>query len=295
MRFNKSSLLFKPRLIPKIRATTKIFLWLCWTIILVLGYFLLVTILRIKIIRYLVRLYFKVSCKILSIRIKIEGDIVQKPPIFFISNHSSWLDIMVLGAVVPASFTPKSEIASWPAIGVLTKMSDAIFIDRRRNKTQENYDKLVKHFTNRKNIILFAEGTTGDAIRILPFKSSYLALVTDLSKAENLAKMHIEHPPALQNILITPTYVENLPMDRANIHYYGWIGDTDLASHFWKLVQLSSIEVSINFMPEIDLEQYLNSVPNAQEKLSASNIRKQITNDCYRQINLKLDEVKKHA
>lgn len=57
-------------------------------------------------------------CKILSIRIEKHGNTEEAPPIFFVSNHSSYLDIIVLGALIDGSFIAKAEVKKWPFFGL---------------------------------------------------------------------------------------------------------------------------------------------------------------------------------
>ena len=54
--------------------------------------------------------YHRKVCRILGIRLHIEGD-VPPGPVLLVSNHTSWLDIPVLSAVAPVSFVAKSEVS----------------------------------------------------------------------------------------------------------------------------------------------------------------------------------------
>lgn len=54
--------------------------------------------------------------------VRIHGAPAQTAPVFFVCNHTSYLDIPVLGATLPASFVTKSEVASWPLFGLLARL-----------------------------------------------------------------------------------------------------------------------------------------------------------------------------
>ncbi|MFI5015005.1 MAG: lysophospholipid acyltransferase family protein, partial [Hyphomicrobiales bacterium] len=70
--------------------------------------------------------------KVLGLRVIVNGKITRAAPVLVASNHVSWLDIVVLGGLVPLSFVAKSEVAGWPIIGTLARLQRAIFVDRTR-------------------------------------------------------------------------------------------------------------------------------------------------------------------
>src|SRR3990172_10689702 len=63
--------------------------------------------------------YHRQVCKIVNIRLYIEGAVAQERGVLLISNHVSWLDITVLSAIAPVSFVAKREGASWPFVSWL--------------------------------------------------------------------------------------------------------------------------------------------------------------------------------
>lgn len=56
--------------------------------------------------------YHRRVCRLLGIRLHIEGQVADDTPVLIIANHTSWLDIPVLSAVAPLSFVAKKEVAS---------------------------------------------------------------------------------------------------------------------------------------------------------------------------------------
>ena len=57
-------------------------------------------------------------------------------PTLFVCNHVSYLDIEVLGGLVPGSFVAKAEVATWPFFSTLAKAQRTIFIERRTRQDQ---------------------------------------------------------------------------------------------------------------------------------------------------------------
>ena len=47
-----------------------------------------------------------------------------------ISNHVSYLDIIVFAALKPCVFVSKAEIAQWPVLGWMTTMAGTVYVNR---------------------------------------------------------------------------------------------------------------------------------------------------------------------
>jgi 1-acyl-sn-glycerol-3-phosphate acyltransferase len=107
-------------------------------------------------------------------------------PILLAANHVSWLDIFVINAIQPAHFVAKSDIRSWPLVGLLCDRSGTIFVERtRRTAVREVLQVMADRLTQQGIVAVFPEGTTGDMYSLKPFHSNFLqAAVT--SKASIL-------------------------------------------------------------------------------------------------------------
>jgi 1-acyl-sn-glycerol-3-phosphate acyltransferase len=60
-------------------------------------------------------------CRLLGIHVVRRGRMSRQRPTLFVSNHVSYLDIIVLGSLIPGSFIAKAEIKSWPLFGWLAR------------------------------------------------------------------------------------------------------------------------------------------------------------------------------
>ncbi|MDC1172566.1 lysophospholipid acyltransferase family protein [Alphaproteobacteria bacterium] len=75
-------------------------------------------------------LYHKLITKIIGLKIDRIGDISKDKKVLFVSNHLSYFDIIILGSLISGRFIAKSEVASWPIFGFLSKITRIIFIQR---------------------------------------------------------------------------------------------------------------------------------------------------------------------
>ena len=126
-------------------------------------------------------IFHRYVSRVLGIRRIVKGTPAMQRPLMLVANHVSWLDIIVLSAVMPVSFIAKSEVATWGVFGLFAKLQRSIFVDReRRTETQAVNATIAKRLMDGDTMVLFAEGTTGDGVRILPFRSALIGAARDI-------------------------------------------------------------------------------------------------------------------
>ena len=76
--------------------------------------------------------WHRAAVRLLDLRVETRGAPVPARPLLIVANHVSWLDIVVLGSLMPLSFVAKAEVASWPVFGFLARMQRTVFVDRTR-------------------------------------------------------------------------------------------------------------------------------------------------------------------
>lgn len=180
----------------------------------------------------LVQLYFYLFGRVSGVRYTIEGEVSKLRPLMLVANHSSYLDIFVLGSIVPLSFTPKLEIRSWPIVGFFCVLADCIFIERRPADMQRAQAEMGARLNTGKVLALFPEGTTGDGFNVMPFKSGFLNLVE-------------AHDLPLQPVSIAYTHIGDMPLSAANREQVAWIGEASFVTHFWRLLKFPSVRVHV--------------------------------------------------
>ncbi len=197
--------------------------------------------------RHFPRLYFKTVCAIVGIRIRTQGTMCEGP-VLLASNHTSYFDIVVLGALGPVSFISKSEVADWPLVGTLARLAQTVFVEReRRSKTGQHRDMIQARLYQGDSLVLFPEGTSSDGNRVLPFKSALMGAAEPPKGAE---------PGDVQDIRVQPiavayTRLHGLPMGRQFRPFFAWYGDMDLVPHLWEAFCLGPIDVEVHFYPPV--------------------------------------------
>ena len=97
-----------------------------------------------------------------------------KKNFLFVSNHLSYLDIQVYYAITPCCFLSKSEVASWPFLGILVSLYGTLYIDRKRKRhLLEIIPKMAQRIKDGDTFCFFPEGTSTDGKALKPFYSSF--------------------------------------------------------------------------------------------------------------------------
>ncbi|RJF89550.1 1-acyl-sn-glycerol-3-phosphate acyltransferase [Oleomonas cavernae] len=188
--------------------------------------------------------FHKMLCRILGVRVVVHGRRHRRSAVLFIANHSSWLDIPVMSAVIPASFVAKSEIQGWPIFGFLAKLQRTVFVEReRRSRTAESRDVLVQRLEGGDNLILFPEGTSSDGNRILPFKSALFGA----AEIEVPRRDGSRGPVVVQPVTVSYTKLQGMPMGRDYRPFFTWFGDMELVPHLLQALSFGPITAEVEF------------------------------------------------
>jgi len=108
--------------------------------------------------------------------IRLEADLTHAAPgVLLVANHISWLDILVINAVLPAAFVSKEEIRHWPVIGSLAVRNDTVFLRRgSRGHARIINAEIAGLLAQGKHVAVFPEGTTTDGHSLLHFHAALL-------------------------------------------------------------------------------------------------------------------------
>jgi len=188
--------------------------------------------------------YHRLVCRIFGIRLDVRGRMAKNKPLLIVANHSSYLDIEILGALVRGSFVAKAEVARWPLFGWLARLQRTVFVERRPSQTGKQKDAITQRLEKGERLILFPEGTTSDGNRVLPFKRALFAV----------AQQEIDGKPlAVQPVSIAYAGFSNLPMDRDMRPTFAWYGDMELMPHAWRFLGAGTLTVIVQFHPAVTI------------------------------------------
>lgn len=195
------------------------------------------------------RVYWATFTRLIGIKVRVIGTPAKRAagrPVVYVSNHSSWIDVPVVGGVLDGCFVAKGDVATWPIIGTIARLGRTVFVSRSRASTGKERDAMRSVLKAGDNLILFPEGTSSDGSRVLPFRTSFFALaeVQDDEDGSGL--------PLFQPVSVVYDRLGGLPAGRASRPVFAWYGDMDIASHFWRLTQHIGLRATVLLHAPLD-------------------------------------------
>jgi lyso-ornithine lipid O-acyltransferase len=211
------------------------------------------------------RFWHRVIAQLLGLRIHVAGELSAERPLLIAANHSSWADIVVLSSIAEVSFIAKSEVKTWPLFGLLAVLQRSVFVERARKQTAgDQADTIAARLGNGDAMVLFAEGTTSDGNRVLPFKSA-------LFGAAQLALRDMQgHKVYVQPVSIAYTRVHGLPMGRYMRPITSWPGTVPLMSNLLGLARQGALDV------EVRIGAPLEFTPHSSRKAVAAAMEREV-------------------
>jgi 1-acyl-sn-glycerol-3-phosphate acyltransferase len=206
--------------------------------------------------------YHGLICRILGIRITTVGRRAAIAPLLIVSNHVSWLDISVITAVAPVVFVAKREVAVWPVFGLLARLQRSVFVDReRRQKTPAVNSEIARRLAGGDAVLLFAEGTSSDGNRVLPFRTALVGAARDaIAEAGDVERIWI------QPLSIAYTAVRGLPLGRSSRAGVAWYGSMSLLPHLRQLVACGAIDATVSWGDQVPYD------PSSDRKVVARHL-----------------------
>jgi lyso-ornithine lipid O-acyltransferase len=163
-----------------------------------------------------------------GIHLRIKGRLPANG--LLVSNHLSYLDILVYGAAVPCFFVSKSEVSRWPFFGALGRAGGTLFLVRSSRASTEQVAAIIaERLPLPVPILFFPEGTSTDGTHLLKF-----------------------HPRFYQ-----PAILASAPVTAAAVRYYSndglpeselcWYGDAPFTPHLWKTLCSRGFSAEVTF------------------------------------------------
>jgi 1-acyl-sn-glycerol-3-phosphate acyltransferase len=167
----------------------------------------------------------------MGIELHVMGTVPNGGPLLVVSNHVSWLDIVVINAVCPSRFVSKADVKHWPLLGSLITAAGTLYIEREnRRDAMRVVHRMADSLRDGDVVAVFPEGTTGNGQLLLPFHANLLqAAVSTGAPVKPLALVYLD--AATGRPSAAPVYV----------------GDTSLLTSIWRTLVASSVQARVTF------------------------------------------------
>jgi 1-acyl-sn-glycerol-3-phosphate acyltransferase len=172
--------------------------------------------------------------RVLNARVEVLGKLPEAP-FFLVTNHLSYIDVLLLASRLDAAFVAKREVRSWPVMGILCRCVDTVFVDRdQRRDIPRALEQLDRARADGHGIVLFPEGTSTDGSQIRPFRPSLLEVAARSQIPVSYASLSYSTPDgeAPANLAVC------------------WWGEMTFTDHFFRLLTLPSFTATLSFGEE---------------------------------------------
>lgn len=199
---------------------------------------------------------YRSLARLFRIKITVKGQISHKDPVLFVSNHMSYADILVLGAVLPGNFISKAEVKKWPLFGWIAVLTGTVFISRKKAGTLNQLNEVERAIDTGKNLIIFPEGTTSDGKGVMPFKSS-------------LFKITESRDMTVQPVTLSYTHINGLPLQANERVKIAWVGDSELIPHLKEFINLGIIRAEVKLHEPLTIKGDRKLIAEESHKIVA--------------------------
>jgi 1-acyl-sn-glycerol-3-phosphate acyltransferase len=146
------------------------------------------------------RRFLRRAARIAGVRVSIEGAALDGRSLL-LANHTSWLDILILGGATGTRFVSKAEIEPLPLIGWLAGENHTIYIERAaRGEARAQVDRIARALDQSRPLAIFPEGTTGSGRALLPFRPTLLHAVAPPPPGASVRPVAIDYGEAVDAI-----------------------------------------------------------------------------------------------
>ena len=156
-----------------------------------------------------------------------------------VSNHLSYLDILVYSAVRPFVMVSKTEVRGWPLLGWITAQAGTVYVERadvkggQRQTRAEVNAMMAEAFRSGLPVLFYPEGTTTNGATVLPFRRGlFNSVVYDEMPVRAAAIAY-----TLDEENAGATVGEDLC----------FVGDAEFGPHLFKALGLNGVRVGVRF------------------------------------------------
>jgi 1-acyl-sn-glycerol-3-phosphate acyltransferase len=198
---------------------------------------------RARIASRVVQLSSRLMAATLSVKINLVGhtEYLKESGLFFVSNHLSYIDGVVISSIWPLVFIGRSDMKYWPLFGALTYLSDTIFVNRMNySNIKVELARIVSILSAGANVILFPEGTSGDGKQLGVFKTSFFE--APLKAGCRIVPLAVRY-----------CKVNGKPVTDENKDLVYWYGDMYFFPHLMGVLGLNDIEIEVKIFNPLEV------------------------------------------
>jgi 1-acyl-sn-glycerol-3-phosphate acyltransferase len=193
---------------------------------------------RIQKLRSAMHSFFcRLGLIVMGVKTQIEGlDKIKGKNFLIVSNHLSYLDILIIAANFPSSFVTSVEIKETPGLGLITRWAGCLFVERRSKENIHNeISEITEALKNGLNVTIFPEATSTNGESVLRFRSP-------------LYNAAIFSEKDILPICLNYQFIGNEPINLSNRDKLCWYGDMSFMPHLIELMKNKRIKIKLDVL-----------------------------------------------
>jgi 1-acyl-sn-glycerol-3-phosphate acyltransferase len=196
----------------------------------------------------LVTFFSRLGLAILNVRPRVRGRFPPETPsgrgVLIVSNHLSYLDILMIASVYPVVFVTSTDLDNDFLLKALSFLGGSLFVERKKfSRLTREIREISEHLASGHRVCLFPETTSSDGTGVLPFRSALLD-----------AARHAETP--ILPVCVRYRRVNGYPASPENLDLVCFYGRMRFAFHLVKLLWVGSVDAELDFLEPIETARF---------------------------------------
>lgn len=176
-------------------------------------------------------------------------------PTWFVANHMSIADFIVLGSTVKGTFAGKGDVLKWPLVASMARAVNYIGLRRSAEYNHQSRAKIIRNFNEGHNVIMFPEGTTTDGSRVALFRAGLISLAFGEKGVDKEGReVSLEKSVVIQPIAVRIKAVEG--KDAAGVddlrNLYSMYDDNKTLRRIWRRMTIRDITIELTAFPPLE-------------------------------------------
>lgn len=187
----------------------------------------------------------KIGLRIFNVKVRKNfAPVDQNENYLIVSNHLSYLDILIISSYFPTCFVTSNEMKETPFLGQMCLLGGCLFVERRsRSGITAEVKELSNALADGLNVVIFPEATSTNGEAVIRFRRPlFQAAMTSHSK--------------VLPVCLNYRTLDGEKLTLKNRDKVFWYGDMAFLGHALKLFAHKSIVAELTVMKSLNSEDF---------------------------------------
>ncbi len=202
-----------------------------------------------KILNFIVHFYSRIVLFFLNVH--VQWNIKESLPHsgkLIVSNHLSYMDILVLASRIPSSFVTSTEMKETFGLGHICILAGCVFVNRKNKKNiHQEVREITDALKSNINVIVFPEATSTNGEEVIRFRRPLFQSAIDAG--QNVSPITLNYQQ-----------VNNVKVSLQNRDSVFWYGDMTFFDHFWNFLKLKRVDVRVSIDTELMIGSFADTI-----------------------------------